>query len=93
VKTHAVSPPIAELLETYFTDVDIVLTEGFKQSSLPKIELHRRERSATLICRGAENDPTLQAVASDEPLELDVPVLDLNDAGAVADFIEERFLK
>jgi hypothetical protein len=32
-------------------------------------------------------------VASDEPLELDVPVLDLNDAGAVADFIEERFLK
>ena len=73
--------------------MDIVLTEGFKQSSLPKIELHRRERSATLICRGAENDPTLQAVASDEPLELDVPVLDLNDAGAVADFIEERFLK
>jgi molybdopterin-guanine dinucleotide biosynthesis protein MobB len=93
VKKHAASPPIAELLATYFTDVDIVLTEGFKQSSMPKIELHRRERSATLICRGAEHDPTLLAVASDEPLELDVPVLDLNDAGAVADFIEEKFLK
>ena len=73
--------------------MDIVLTEGFKYGSLPKIELHRRERSATLICRGAEHDPTLQAVASDEPLELDVPVLDLNDAGAVADFIEDRFLR
>jgi molybdopterin-guanine dinucleotide biosynthesis protein len=60
---------------------------------MPKIELHRRERSATLICRGEENDPTLMAVASDEPLELDVPVLDLNDAGAVADFIEEKFLR
>ena len=93
VKKHAVSPPIAELLATYFTDVDIVLTEGFKKGSLPKIELHRRERSATLICRGAEHDPTLMAVASDEPLELDVPVLDLNDAGTVADFIEEKFLK
>ncbi|MBU2054596.1 MAG: molybdopterin-guanine dinucleotide biosynthesis protein B [Proteobacteria bacterium] len=93
VKKHAVSPPIAELLATYFTDVDIVLTEGFKKGSLPKIELHRRERSATLICRGAEHDPTLMAVASDEPLELDVPVLDLNDAGAVAEFIEEKFLK
>jgi molybdopterin-guanine dinucleotide biosynthesis protein B/molybdopterin-guanine dinucleotide biosynthesis protein len=29
----------------------------------------------------------LAAVASDEPLELDVPVLDLNDPGAIADFI------
>jgi len=94
VKTNTASPPtIAEILATYFTDVDIVLTEGFKQGSLPKIELHRKERSATLICRGAEHDPMLLAVASDEPLELDVPVLDLNDAGAVADFIEERFLK
>ena len=92
VKKHAASPPIAELLATYFTDVDIVLTEGFKHGSLSKIELHRKERSATLICRGAENDPTLQAVASDEPLELDVPVLDLNDVGAIADFTEERFL-
>ncbi|MBU1743447.1 MAG: molybdopterin-guanine dinucleotide biosynthesis protein B [Proteobacteria bacterium] len=93
VKKHSASPPIEELLAAYFTDVDIVLTEGFKHGSLSKIELHRKERSATLICRGAENDPTLLAVASDEPLELDVPVLDLNDAGAIADFIEERFLK
>lgn len=93
VKKHAASPPIEELLATYFADVDIVLTEGFKKSSMPKIELHRRERSATLICRGEENDPTLLAAASDEPLELDVPVLDLNDASAVADFIEEKFLR
>jgi molybdopterin-guanine dinucleotide biosynthesis protein MobB len=94
VKTYAESPPtITEILATYFTDVDIVLTEGLKKGSLPKIELHRKERSATLICRGAEHDPTLLAVASDEPLKLDVPVLDLNDDGAVADFIEETFLK
>ena len=93
VKKHAASPPLTELLATYFADVDIVLTEGFRHGSLPKIELHRQERSATLICLGEENDPTLQAVASDEPLELDVPVLDLNDAGAVTDFIVERFLK
>ena len=94
VKTHTASPPtVAEILATYFTDVDIVLTEGFKHGSLPKIELHRKERSATLICRGAVHDPTLLAVASNEPLKLDVPVLDLNDAGAVADFIEEKFLK
>jgi molybdopterin-guanine dinucleotide biosynthesis protein MobB len=94
VKRHTVySPTLAEILATYFTDVDIVLTEGFKHGSLPKIELHRKERSATLICRGEVHDPMLVAVASNEPLKLDVPVLDLNDAGAVADFIEEKFLK
>ncbi|MBI1920631.1 MAG: bifunctional molybdenum cofactor guanylyltransferase MobA/molybdopterin-guanine dinucleotide biosynthesis adaptor protein MobB [Geobacter sp.] len=93
VKKHAEAPPIEELLATYFGDVDIVLTEGFKKSGLPKIELHRKERSPTLICRGEEHDPSLIAVASDEPLELDVPVLDLNDPSAVADFVEKRFLR
>jgi molybdopterin-guanine dinucleotide biosynthesis protein MobB len=93
VKKHAAAPPIEELLATYFRDVDIVVTEGFKKSGLKKIEVHRRERSATLICRGEEHDPSLLAVASDEPLQLDVPVLDLNDPPAVAVFIEERFLR
>lgn len=93
IKKHAESPPIEELLSTYFTDMDIVLTEGFKKSSLPKIELHRQERSTTLLCRGEEHDPTLIAVASDKRLELDVPVLDLNNPEMVADFIETRFLK
>lgn len=93
VKQHAESPPLEELIADYFGDVDIILTEGFKKSRLPKIEIHRAERSPTLLCRGEEHDPMLIAVASDEALELDVPVLDLNDAGAVADFVEQRFLK
>jgi molybdopterin-guanine dinucleotide biosynthesis protein MobB len=93
IKKHAGSPPIEVLISTYFCDVDIVLTEGFKKSTMPKIELHRKERSAALLCRGEENDPMLIAVASDEELELDVPLLDLNNAVDVADFIEERFLK
>lgn len=93
IKQHPVSPPLDELLATYFSDVDIVLTEGFKKSGLPKIEINRRERSATLICRGEEHDPTLIAVASDQSLEVDVPLLDLNDTSAIADFVEEKFLK
>ena len=93
IKKHSESPPIEDLLATYFIDTDIVLTEGFKKSSLPKIELHRQERSTTLLCRGDEHDPTLVAVASDKRLELDVPVLDLNNPEMVADFIETRFLK
>jgi molybdopterin-guanine dinucleotide biosynthesis protein MobB len=93
VKKHRESPPIEELIATYFGDVDIVVTEGFKQSGMPKIELHRKERSDTLLCRGENHDPTLIAIASDEPLEVDVPVLDLNDPAQVAEFVVERFLK
>lgn len=92
IKRHTTTPPVQELIATYFSDVDIMLTEGFKQSGLPKIEVHRRERSATLLCRGDSHDPTLIAVASDEPLELDVPLFDLNDSSGIADFIENVFL-
>ena len=87
VKRHAASPPIEELLERYFSDIDLVLVEGFRGSSLPKIEVHRKEFRRELICRGERNDPALAAVASDEPLELDVRVLDLNDPEAIAEFI------
>jgi molybdopterin-guanine dinucleotide biosynthesis protein MobB len=93
IKRHAAAPPIRELIATYFGDVDIVITEGFKQSDLPKIEVHRQERSSTLLCRGEQHDPTLIAVASDGPLELDVPVLDLNNVMAITDFVEQIFLK
>jgi molybdopterin-guanine dinucleotide biosynthesis protein MobB len=94
IQKHAVAPPLEELIETYFSDVDLVLTEGFKTSNLPKIELHRRERSPALLCRGDQgDDPNLIAVASDEPLALDVPVLDLNNIKQVADFVEQQFLK
>jgi molybdopterin-guanine dinucleotide biosynthesis protein MobB len=87
VKQHTASPPIEELLARYFTGTDLVLVEGFRGSSLPKIEVHRKEFHSPLICRGERTDPGLAAVASDEPLDLDVPVLDLNDPEAIAEFI------
>lgn len=92
VKQYAAQPPVQELIATYFGDVDLILTEGFKKSGLPKIEVHRRERSATLLCRGENHDATLVAVASDSPLELDVPLLDINNIGQVADFLETHFI-
>ena len=92
VKKHDASPPIEDLMSTYFRDVDIVLTEGFKFGSLPKIEVHRKERSQTILCRGESHDATLIAVASNDTLELDVPVFDLNSPVEITDFIEREFL-
>jgi molybdopterin-guanine dinucleotide biosynthesis protein MobB len=93
VEKHGAPPPVEELLSRFFRNMDIVLVEGYRKSSLPKIEVHRKERGKSLLCRGAENDPALLAVVSDEPLELDVPVLDIDDAERIAGFIEENILK
>lgn len=93
VKNHTEPPSAEDLVRSYFSDMDLVLVEGYSRSTLPKIELHRKERGDPLICRGERHDPGLVAVASDEPLELDVPVLDLNDPRIIADFIQEQFLR
>jgi len=85
-------PSLAESVAAYCKDVDIVLTEGFKKSAMPKIEVHRRARSDKLLCRDEGHDPTLIAVAADSQLEVDVPLYDINDTKGLCDLITERFL-
>src|SRR6056297_26157 len=76
-------PPLAELLDK-LSPVDLVLIEGYKRDSHPKVEAHRAITGNALI---APDDPTIRAVASDSPLDLDRPVFDLDDTGAIAGFI------
>ncbi len=85
-------PTLAESVGAYCGDVDIVLTEGFKKSSMPKIEVHRRACSDRLLCRDDAYDGTLVAVASDSMLDIDVPLYDIDDAMGLCDFIVERYL-
>lgn len=85
-------PHLADMVATYCRDVDIVLTEGFKRSSVPKIEVHRRACAAPLLCRGEYHDPALLAVASDEAFDLDVPVYAINDSAGLCDLIENRLM-
>lgn len=85
-------PSLNETVARYCSDLDIVLTEGFKRTSVPKIEVHRKELNQPLLCRGEFHDLDLIAVASDCPLELDVPVFDINDGRGLCDLIVQRFL-
>jgi molybdopterin-guanine dinucleotide biosynthesis protein MobB len=64
--------------------VDLILIEGWKRDSHPKVEAWRAETGNPLI---APNDQTILAVASDIFLEIDRPVFDLDDTAVVADFI------
>ena len=72
-----------------FSDCDLVLVEGFKHTPIPKLEVHRPAVGKPLIAgSGVE---TIVAIATDEPGTLaaptGLPVLDLNDRDAIADFI------
>jgi molybdopterin-guanine dinucleotide biosynthesis protein MobB len=77
-------------LVRYFDDVDLLITEGYKQERTPKIEVLRRALSDRLLCM---DDPMLLAVATDADLDLPVPLLPLGDPEAIADFIENRVIK
>lgn len=75
---------LPELL-TRLAPVDLVLIEGYKCDTHPKVEAHRGETGNPLI---APQDPTVRAIASDTALDdPQVPVFDLNDTRAIADFI------
>lgn len=69
-------------------NVDLVLAEGFKAETFPKIELYRPALGKPLLCR---RDNNIIAVASDVPIDLPdgVMPLDLNDPETIADFVVE----
>lgn len=68
-------------------DLDLVIVEGFKRESFPKIELHRPSLGKPLICT---EDESIIALATDAPVTAatpTTPLLDLNDINLIADFI------
>jgi molybdopterin-guanine dinucleotide biosynthesis protein B len=88
-------PTVHQLLAELSEGVDWVLVEGFKDSDLLKIEVWR---AATGNPARYFEDDFITAVATDSPDQLPVPpqlpVLDLNDPEAAADWLilqAERF--
>ena len=70
--------------------LDLVLVEGFKDEPVPKIALWRRDvkgEVADLL------DKYVVALASDENLTIDRPLLDINQPVKIADFIENWLRK
>ncbi len=83
----AKEPPLPELLE-HLAPVDLVLVEGYKYADHAKIEVALSPAKQPLL---AHKDAHILAVASGyTPPSLAVPVLDINDISAIANFIATK---
>jgi molybdopterin-guanine dinucleotide biosynthesis adapter protein len=68
------------LARRYLADSDIVLTEGFKQATLPKIEVYRRSAGLPFYDPAAANAGEWAAIVTDEyDFEADCRVLHFQD--------------
>jgi len=79
-------PVLAEELQKLdLNSRDLVLVEGFRhERTLQRIELHRPSLNKPFLYPG---DDQIIALASDQALELSIPLLDLNNPAQLAEFI------
>jgi molybdopterin-guanine dinucleotide biosynthesis protein B len=78
-------PPLAEVLAK-LSGVDLVIIEGFKRHSHPKLEVYRAIVGKPLL---HPDDDCIVAVASDAPLpQAPIPVLMLNDIDGIANVFQ-----
>jgi molybdopterin-guanine dinucleotide biosynthesis protein B len=80
--------PLEEITRLLGEDYDIILTEGFKQASTPKIQAHRKGAGSPL-----KNIQRLMAIVTDEPLETKVRQFSFEDNKSLADLLERGFIK
>ena len=85
-----------ELME-FFPEADLILLEGFKYSTYPKIEIVRKENSSESVC----NPKRLMAIATNldaeerEALSVpeDVPFFELDNVESIAEFILSDYFR
>lgn len=83
------APKLSELIRHLdMTALDLILVEGFKAETLPKIELYRSVLGKPLQCT---QDQSIMAIATDTPETVasvtDIPILDINDISSIEDFV------
>jgi len=81
-------PVVGDLIR-HMTPVDLLLIEGFKRDTHDKLEIFRRSLAKPLLSTG---DASFVAVLTDGAIpETALPVIDLNDVTAIADFIITQY--
>ena len=77
---------VDEVITQISSDADIVLIEGLKNMSYPKIEVHRKEISKEILFK---KDSTIIAFISDLLIDIKIPSFDINDINSIVNFIVE----
>ncbi len=81
-------PALVELIEEFdHAMTDLILVEGFRDQPFPKLEVYRPSLGRPPLYPA---DPSVIAVASDGRPDTVLPILDLNNPTAVAEFILAR---
>jgi molybdopterin-guanine dinucleotide biosynthesis protein B len=82
-------PPLADILAK-LSPVDLVIVEGFKRHSHPKLEVFRAVVGKPLL---HPEDDCIVAIATDAPLpQAQVPVLMLDDIESIANVLQAEAL-
>jgi molybdopterin-guanine dinucleotide biosynthesis adapter protein len=81
---------VENIVNTIMTDTDLVITDGYRGSSLPKLEIVRRARSLEPVCSPQE----LLGIITDHELEnFNITHFALDDIVGIAEFIEEKVIR
>jgi len=81
---------LERIRDVWIQDVDLILTEGYKRASFPKIEVALFGERKELLCTPGD---LLVAVVSDLSWPVSVPVFSESEIGKLTDLLEERFLR
>lgn len=81
-------PSIEDIVSKYASNMDIVITEGYKKADMPKIEVYQEKENLPPVCI---DDKNLLAIVSDSPIVASVPVFLRDDTGSITEFILSQF--
>jgi len=79
----APEPDLNELIAR-MSPCDLLLVEGFKRESIPKLEVYRTLVGEPMI---HPHDGNVVAIASDGAIDTQLPWFSIDDADAIADFV------
>ena len=91
IKQHDTPPAPETIVSRYFSEMDIVIIEGWKRKSTNSIEVYRQALGREALCRNNSNKSFI-AVATDSQIETSLPQLDINNPQNVVDFITDQIM-
>jgi molybdopterin-guanine dinucleotide biosynthesis protein B len=81
---------LAQIAQRFFSDNDLLITEGFKKESYPKIEVYQYSDKKLPLCF---NDDTIEAIITDHPYHWHIPQFSCDDLKGVVEWIIKHYLE